>query len=68
MNSDLAEFLGGLESLVQETAVWGNGRFPLEITYYLTAELPPLAYVSSVRAVVVWEGDVLAVHYLAGVM
>ena len=62
MNDDLAEFLGGLEPLVQEMAVWGNGRLPLEVTYYLTTELPPLAYVSSVRAVVFRDGAVLVVR------
>ncbi len=36
MNGDLAQFLEGLTSLATETAVWGNGRFPLEITYYLS--------------------------------
>ena len=61
MNSDLAHFLAELEPLAEETAVWGNGRFPLAITYYLSTELPPLAYVSSVRAVVFHGEEVLAV-------
>jgi 8-oxo-dGTP pyrophosphatase MutT (NUDIX family) len=59
MNEELADFLTDLEPLVRETAVWGNGRFPLEITYYLSSKLPPLAYVSSVRAVVFRERELL---------
>ena len=59
MHDDLAAFLGGLEAFCEDTAVWGNGRFPLQITYYLCSKLPPLRYVSSVRAVVFRADEVL---------
>ena len=47
MNGDLVQFLEGLTPLATETAVWGNGRFPLEITYYLSSKQPPLAFVAT---------------------
>ena len=71
MNEDLTKYLADLEPLVTDSAVWGNGRLPLTITYYLSSNLPPLAYVTSVRAVVFRAGEVLTVldpsgeYYLA---
>jgi 8-oxo-dGTP pyrophosphatase MutT (NUDIX family) len=61
MRSDLADFIGRHEPLAAETAVWGNGRFPLQITHYLSQSLPPQPYVSSVRAVVFRGNCVLTV-------
>jgi ADP-ribose pyrophosphatase YjhB (NUDIX family) len=56
MNPDLAAYLGRLVPMGTATAMWGDGTMPLRITGYLTSEPPPLAYVTSARAVV-FKGD-----------
>ncbi|MCP4426881.1 MAG: NUDIX hydrolase [Chloroflexi bacterium] len=62
MQADLAAYLAPLTVLAEETAVWGNGRLPLQITYYQTNQYPPLAYVASARAVLFHEGRVMVVR------
>ena len=70
MKSDLADFIGRHEPFAEETAVWANGRFPLQITHYLSQSLPPQPYISSVRAVVFHGDSVLTIsgpdgdHYI----
>lgn len=70
--TDLAGFLARHQPLAEETAVWRDGLIHLRITGYLTDELPPIAYVTSVRAVVFREDSILAfrdrhgVHVLPG--
>ena len=51
MNKDLSDFLVNGTLLYEESANWGP-NMPLQITLYLINRLPPLEYVSSVRAVV----------------
>ncbi|MGE5265060.1 MAG: NUDIX hydrolase [Acidobacteriota bacterium] len=62
MNADLAEFLSHLQPVAEESAVWANGQLPLRITAYLAAGLPPLEYVTSVRAIVLRDDFVLTVR------
>jgi len=57
---DLAEFLSARHPRVRETALWGNGTLPLEFHTYLSQALPPVRYVSSVRALV-FRGDEILV-------
>jgi 8-oxo-dGTP pyrophosphatase MutT (NUDIX family) len=62
VNGDLANYLASQLLLAEETAVWGNGRLPLQITYYQTQQYPPLAYVTSARAVMFHNGNVMVVR------
>lgn len=55
MRADLARFLARGTVTARERQVWG-GTTPLAVASYLCADLPPLAYVTSVRAVV-FRGD-----------
>lgn len=70
--TDLAGFLARHQSLAEETAVWRDGLIHLRITGYLSDELPPTEYVTSVRAVVFQGDSVLAfrdrygIHVLPG--
>jgi 8-oxo-dGTP diphosphatase len=65
---DLAAFLARLTPLAAEDAVWNwqGAPTPLRRTTYLTAEEPPLAAVTSVRAVVFRDAEVLVVREPAG--
>jgi ADP-ribose pyrophosphatase YjhB (NUDIX family) len=47
-----------LPKLFEGTTDWG-GRFPLRVAGYLSTELPPLAYVTSVRAILLRADRVL---------
>jgi 8-oxo-dGTP pyrophosphatase MutT (NUDIX family) len=58
MHADLAAFLANRSSIASETVVWG-ARMRLRAVAYLTADTPPLRYVTSVRAVVRRDGLVL---------
>jgi 8-oxo-dGTP pyrophosphatase MutT (NUDIX family) len=59
MPSDLADFLARHTALVEESAVWGGGQFPLRITSYLGTEHPPREYITSIRSLVVRDRSVL---------
>jgi len=52
MDADLAVFLAPLMHVFEEDVVWGGGKTPFHVTTYLTDQLPPLDYVTSVRAIV----------------
>jgi ADP-ribose pyrophosphatase YjhB (NUDIX family) len=52
MNQSLASFLDRFPAQAQSTAVWGDGRIVLTVTSYLGAATPPLAFLTSVRAIV----------------
>lgn len=56
---DLAAFLARQTPLAEARAIWGNGTLPLMITGYLSTEQPPLAYVTSVRCVLIRDNMVL---------
>lgn len=60
MNEDLTGFLDNAKSLCEESIAWGS--MPLRLAYYLGDELPPLQYVSSVRAIVFRDCSVLVVR------
>lgn len=62
MKSELAAYLAAQILLAEETAVWGNGRLPLQIAYYQTCQFPPLAYVTSARAVLFHNNRVMIVR------
>jgi ADP-ribose pyrophosphatase YjhB (NUDIX family) len=55
MDADLAAFFDPLPIAFHEDVDWGNGRTPLHVTTYLTQRLPPLEYVTSVRAILLNE-------------
>ena len=58
MDPDLASFLGSRDPVVTEPVDWGNG-FKFRVDAYLGGESPPLAFVTSVRAVVLRGAEVL---------
>lgn len=60
MNTELAAFLSRLTPGGSAGDAWGAMRF--EITAYLTAEPPPPAYTTSVRAVVTRGSSLLVVR------
>ena len=62
MNTELANFLQRHEAIMTEAAVWANGLMPLSITSYLGQELPPLSFVTSVRAIVIQNDQVLVIR------
>src|SRR6185436_7871185 len=56
----LAAFLAKYAPSTQEIVHWDDLR--LRVTSYLTTEMPPLAFVTSVRAVVLNGTSVMLVH------
>lgn len=58
MNGELDSFLVSCSPMVSEAVVWGE-RMRLRATAYLSQRVPPLRYVTSVRAVVLRKGSVL---------
>ena len=57
MHADLAEYLARGEVIARERQVWGAAT-ALDVASCLCAALPPLAYITSVRAIV-FRGDEL---------
>ncbi len=66
MNAELLEYLSRHQPVSEESAVWDNRLLPLRITAYLAADMPPLEYVTSVRAIVLCRNCVLVVRDAAG--
>jgi ADP-ribose pyrophosphatase YjhB (NUDIX family) len=66
--AELARFLARCGRLAEETVVWGTGEdsLRLRLVTYVTDETPPLAYVTSVRALVVRGDEVLVVRDPSG--
>ena len=56
MDVELARFLNAHTPFYEDTAVWFNGRMPLREHFYLTNALPPLGFITSVRAILL-RGD-----------
>src|SRR5215212_10427906 len=56
----LAAFLSRYAPSTEELIHWDDLR--LRVTSYLTADFPPLAFVTSVRAIVLHESSVILVH------
>lgn len=51
MGGTLSEFLGRLTPIAREDVTWFGGAMKLRLQAFITTELPPLEYVTSVRAV-----------------
>jgi ADP-ribose pyrophosphatase YjhB (NUDIX family) len=66
LSTDLARFLATQTPLASELDVWGEGTLPLRITAYWGQEMPPPAYVTSVRAMVFRAGEVLVLRNADG--
>lgn len=70
--TNLATFLARYHPRAKGTTVWGDGMIHLQVASFLTDDLPPTEYVTSVRAVVFRDDSVLAfrdqhgVHVLPG--
>jgi 8-oxo-dGTP pyrophosphatase MutT (NUDIX family) len=58
MERDLAQFLRAHRPFAVESVRWG-ADIELEQSYYLATELPPDAYITSVRAVLLNNDEVL---------
>jgi 8-oxo-dGTP pyrophosphatase MutT (NUDIX family) len=59
MDTALSAFLRGLTPTATETDQWGEMAF--QVSGYLTASMPPLGYVTSVRAVVTQGENALVI-------
>jgi 8-oxo-dGTP pyrophosphatase MutT (NUDIX family) len=66
MDQNLELLLQQQTPIAEENAIWGNGLIHLHVTNYLSDTLPPLQYVTSVRAVVLQDENVLVVRDHAG--
>jgi 8-oxo-dGTP pyrophosphatase MutT (NUDIX family) len=66
MKEELTRFLATGKRLCSESVEWGNGTLPLQITYYLGHEPPPLKYVSSVRAIIFRNHSTLVLRQADG--
>lgn len=66
MDPILERFLGALTQVGEGAVSWASGTLPLEERAYLTADLPPDPYITSVRAVVFKGEDVLVIHDATG--
>jgi 8-oxo-dGTP pyrophosphatase MutT (NUDIX family) len=53
MAQTLAAFLDRFPPQARSTAVWGDGQIVLTVTSYLGEVTPPLAFLTSVRAIVI---------------
>jgi hypothetical protein len=60
MNEELFRFLGKLQPIARERATWGAMK--LRVDVYLTTELPPSSYVTSVRAVLFVDTGCALLH------
>jgi len=58
----LTNFLSRRRPLCEEVTVWGSGQFPLRVVSYFCTELPPLEFITSVRAIVIKDGQVLVLR------
>ena len=62
MNVELARFLTAHTPFYKDTAVWFNGRMPLREHFYLTNTLPPLDFITSVRAILLRGKEVMVIR------
>ena len=62
MEPELAAFLQRHTPVSQISTLWGNGTVPLVATSYLSQDLPSLAYITSVRAIMLKEDQVMVVR------
>ncbi len=66
MEKDLEIFLQQHTAMAEETAIWEQDVIHLHVANYLSDALPPLNYVTSVRAIVLQNENVLVVRDHAG--
>jgi 8-oxo-dGTP pyrophosphatase MutT (NUDIX family) len=72
MNEVLTEFLTQRAPAARQDLAWFDGALKLELQVFITAELPPLEYITSVRAVLFAAGrcavlrNVDGMHVLPG--
>lgn len=62
MDTALTTFLQHHTPVSQISIVWGNGTIPLGCTSYISQELPPLAWITSVRAIMLQGDQVMVVR------
>ncbi len=60
--SDLASFLSQQQPLTEEMVIWYRDQLQFRVTNYLSRELPPLDYITSVRGVILQGNQVLVVR------
>ena len=60
MSNDLLEFLNAHPEYVEENIEWASLKF--RVRSYLSSTIPPARFVTSVRAIVLREGKILAVR------
>ncbi len=60
--TDLASFLAQQLPMTTETVTWQSINMQFHVTSYLNHELPPLAYITSVRGLILRGDQVLAVR------
>ena len=65
MESNLAAFLSRHRTIVEDSAVWSD--LPLRITSYLSDELPPNQYITSVRGLIFRNDSILVVRNPQGI-
>lgn len=62
MEQHVIDFLARQKQSVIGTTEWDDGKLPLQVTTYVSDELPPLEVITSVRAIVRRDGEVLVVR------
>jgi ADP-ribose pyrophosphatase YjhB (NUDIX family) len=62
VDAELAAFLAEHDGTLLERTAWDQGRLPLEVRASLCRDLPPLPFVTSVRALVLRDDQVLVLR------
>jgi 8-oxo-dGTP pyrophosphatase MutT (NUDIX family) len=62
LTSELDAFLVQQGDYVEETQTWGGGTLPLRVRSYLSDDMPPVALVTTVRAIVFMHANVLVIR------
>lgn len=62
MTNDLTSFLAGRQWSAEDDIIWGWGQYSLRQRSYLCQQVPPLAYITSVRSVLLQGNQVLVVR------
>src|SRR6186997_853861 len=60
MDQELAAFLASYTPSIEQRVIWGDMHF--EVKSYLCADLPPLAFITSIRSVLFHNEQVLVVR------
>lgn len=62
MSIELVQALQSATLIAEEDALWGEETIPLKVMSYLSQELPPLKLITSVRALVTREDQILVIR------